>query len=159
MPDDDDPEAAVERIERLSDEELLAEAAAAGVDVPAEAARVRGVLTDAVRRAKADLDCWSPALPAALAVSPVCDLVLLYASPAERSRAVLEAIARQSPPAALMVDRPKAAEPELPIDVSITVPFVGRFRGDGCSPMCRVLDGPDRRRGLPLKCICGRYPS
>lgn len=64
----------------------------------------------------------------------------------------------------LVIDRPKAAEPvkpEEPIDVILpvaTARFVGRFRGDGCSPLCRLLDGPDRRRGLPLKCICGRYP-
>lgn len=67
-------------------------------------------------------------------------------------------------PELLVIDRPKAAEPvkpEEPIDVILpvaTARFVGRFRGDGCSPLCRLLDGPDRRRGLPLKCICGRYP-
>lgn len=40
---------AAERVERLSDEELLAEAAAEGIDVPVEAARVRGVLAEAVK--------------------------------------------------------------------------------------------------------------
>jgi hypothetical protein len=56
-----------------------------------------------------DLDCWSPALPVALALT------------AERSgsltSAVAAAIAR--PPAVLLLDRdrPKAAEPEPPIDV------------------------------------------
>lgn len=65
-------------------------------------------------------------------------------------------------PELLVIDRPKAAEPEAPIDVILPVAVarpVGRFRGDGCSPLCRLLDGPDRRRGRPLKCICGRYPS
>lgn len=64
-------------------------------------------------------------------------------------------------PELLVIDRPKAVEPKEPIDVVLpvaTARFVGRFRGDGCSAMCRLLDGPDRRRGLPLKCICGRYP-
>jgi len=70
MPDDDDLDVLGACDENATDQEILDEAAAGGVDVKIEAARVRAVLTDAVQRAKAaDLDCWSPALPAALALA------------------------------------------------------------------------------------------
>ena len=45
-------DALAERAETASAEEILDDAAAGGVDIKAEATRVRGVLADAVRRAK-----------------------------------------------------------------------------------------------------------
>lgn len=31
-----------------------------------------------------------------------------------------------------------------------------RIVSDDCSPMCKLLDGPTKRRQMPSICICGR---
>lgn len=52
MTDRDDIEAELDRIEAMSDEELLAEAHANGVDPIAEAERVKALLLDACKRTR-----------------------------------------------------------------------------------------------------------
>ena len=53
-------EAEADRVERLSDAEILAEARAAGVDIDAEAKRTRGVLLDAIQKHQAKPIAPSP---------------------------------------------------------------------------------------------------
>jgi hypothetical protein len=64
-----------------------------------------------------DLDCWSPALPSALA---------LVAERPGATSAIAAAIARPRPHVVLLVDRPQAAAPaapEEPIDVILPAGF------------------------------------
>lgn len=80
------------------------------------------------------------------------DLVLAVGpSTSAVPEAIAAAIGRQSSLPVLVADSLKAPEPALPIDVVIDPPVVWQAH----SPMCRLLDGPARKRGWPFTCICG----
>lgn len=71
-------------------------------------------------------------------------------------------------PELLVIDRPKAVEPEAPIDVVLPTAIARPVNRSGDRPggrrlgrpgdhslLCQLLDRPAKRRGLPFVCICG----
>lgn len=71
-------------------------------------------------------------------------------------------------PGVLVIDRPKAVEPEAPIDVVLPVATARHVNRGSDRPggrplgrpgdhslLCQLLDRPAKRRGLPFVCICG----